>query len=282
MVNPWLGMCLVVSIFGVLMVGLSAYRRSRSKDPELVRKLLHIGMGLVTLTFPWLFAAIWPVLLLTVVFTLFLTSLRLSRPLQQLLGGVIDGVARQSMGEIYFPLAVGLVFLLSAGDPITFCIPMLILALADSGAALIGKRYGTLRYAAGDGEKSVEGSAAFLIVAFLSTQVPLLLFTNTGRSESMVIALTLALLVMLLEAIAWRGLDNLFIPLGAFLLLKTFLKLDATTLAAHLGIAVVLVILSVLFRPRRAVARLERPMSHRVFLGKRTTITSEVLSDDIV
>jgi phytol kinase len=186
------------------------------------------------------------------------------------------------MGEIYFPLAVGLVFLLSAGDPITFCIPMLILALADSGAALIGKRYGTLRYAAGDGEKSVEGSAAFLIVAFLSTQVPLLLFTNTGRSESMVIALTLALLVMLLEAIAWRGLDNLFIPLGAFLLLKTFLKLDATTLAAHLGIAVVLVILSVLFRPRRAVARLERPRSHRVFPGKRTSITSEVLGDDIV
>lgn len=264
MVNPWLGMCLVVSIFGVLMVGLNAYRRWRSEDPELVRKLLHIGMGLVTLTFPWLFAAIWPVLLLTVVFTFFLIGLRLSRPLQQLLGGVIDGVARQSMGEIYFPVAVGLVFLLSAGDPITFCIPMLILALADAGAALIGQRYGTLRYAAGDGEKSLEGSAAFLIIAFLSTQIPLLLFTSTGRAESVVIALTLALLVMLLEAVAWRGLDNLFIPLGAFFLLKSFLRMDLTAVVVCLGIAVALVMLSVLFRPRRAIARQVRPMSHRV------------------
>lgn len=282
MVNPWLGMCLVVSIFGMLMVGLSAYRRSRSKDPELVRKLLHIGMGLVTLTFPWLFAAMWPVLLLTVVFTIFLTFLRLSRPLQQLLGGVIDGVARQSMGEIYFPVAVGLVFLLSAGDPITFCIPMLILALADAGAALIGQRYGTLGYPAGDREKSVEGSAAFLFIAFLNTQIPLLLFTNTGRAESLVIALTLSLLAMLFEAIAWRGLDNLFVPLGTFFLLKSLLKADMTVLAARLGFAVVLVMLTVLFRPRRVIARQARPMSHRVFPGKRTSITSEVLGDDIV
>jgi len=264
MVNPWLAICLVGGIFAVLMVGLRAYRHACSKDPELIRKLLHIGMGLVTLTFPWLFRASWPVLLLTVVFTLFLMALRLSRPLQRLLGGVIDGVSRDSMGELYFPLAVGLVFLLSAGDPITFCIPMLILALADASAALIGQRYGTLRYATGDGEKSVEGSTAFLIVAFLSTQIPLLLFTSTGRAESLVIALTLALLVMLLEAIAWRGLDNLFIPLGAFFLLKSLLKLNATALDAHLAIAVILVMLPVLFRPRRAIARQPRPMSHRV------------------
>jgi phytol kinase len=168
------------------------------------------------------------------------------------------------MGEIYFPVAVGLVFLLSAGDPITFCIPMLILALADAGAALIGQRYGTLRYAAGDGEKSLEGSAAFLIIAFLSTQIPLLLFTSTGRAESLIIAVTLALLVMLLEAVAWRGLDNLFIPLGAYFLLKSFLRMDLTVLVVCLGIAVALVMLSVLFRPRRAIARQVRPMSHRV------------------
>ena len=264
MVNPWMGMCLVVSIFAVLMISLQVYRRSRSKDPELVRKLLHIGMGLVTLTLPWLFSTIWPVLLLTVGFTLFLTALRFCRPLQRLFGGVIDGVARQSMGEIYFPLAVGLVFVLSAGDPITFCIPMLILALADASAALIGKRYGTLRYATADGEKSVEGSIAFLIVALLSTQIPLLLFTDTGRAESLVIALTLSLFVMLLEAIAWRGLDNLFVPLGAFFLLRSFLKMDVSALTAHLGIAVVLVMLSVLFRPQRAIARQARPMSHRM------------------
>ncbi|MGH7410935.1 MAG: hypothetical protein ACREJ6_07770, partial [Candidatus Methylomirabilis sp.] len=42
------------------------------------------------------------------------------------------------------------------------------------------------------------------------------------------------------------------------------LKLNATALAAHLGIAVILVVLSVVFRPRRAIIRQARPMSHRV------------------
>ncbi|MGH7427416.1 MAG: hypothetical protein ACREJ4_03510, partial [Candidatus Methylomirabilaceae bacterium] len=79
MPNPWLSMCLVVSSFTVMMAGLRVYRRSHSMGPELVRKLLHVGMGLVTLSLPWLFATAWPVLLLTVAFTCFLTSLRLSR-----------------------------------------------------------------------------------------------------------------------------------------------------------------------------------------------------------
>jgi phytol kinase len=258
-----MGMCVIVGIFAVLMIGLQGYRRSRSKDPELVRKLLHIGMGLVTLALPWLFAATWPVLLLTAGFTLLLTALRFSRPLQRLLGGIIDGVSRESMGEIYFPVAVGLLFLLSGGDQITFCIPMLILALADASAALIGKRYGTLRYPTVDGEKSVEGSIAFLVVALLSTQIPLLLFTDTGRAESLVIALTLSLLTMLFEAIAWRGLDNLFVPLGAFLLLRSLLKMDVSALTVRLGIAVVLVSFGVALCPQRSSLRREYWIGHK-------------------
>ncbi len=275
MVNPWMGMGFVIVLFAALMSGLRAYRHWSSPDPEVLRKLLHIGMGLVTLSFPCLFAASWPVLLLTVVFTLLLALLRVSPAMQRLLGGVIDGVRRDSMGEIYFPLAVGMVFLLSAGEPVTFCIPILILALADAAAALIGRRYGTLRYATVHGVKSVEGSVAFLAVAFLSTHLPLLLFTETGPAESLLIALTVALLVMLLEAVAWRGLDNLFIPLGAFVLLSAFLELDVTALATRLSIAVSLVAACGIACRRRAIVNEERVMisrnlswnTHRSHLG---------------
>ncbi len=264
MLNPWLSMCLVVSSFAVMMAGLRAYRRSHSMDPELVRKLLHVGMGLVTLSLPWLFATAWPVLVLTVAFTCFLTSLRLSRRLRQLFGGVIDGVARQSIGEIYFPLAVGSLFLLSGGDPLTYCTPLLILALADTAAALIGERYGRLRYATVDGEKSIEGSIAFLIVAFFCTQIMILVLADTGRAESLVISLTTALLLTLLEAIAWRGLDNLFVPLGAFLLLKTFLGMDVAALVVHLAIAVTLATFSLIFCGWRVVSTPERSRPVRV------------------
>ena len=213
-------------------------------------------MGLVTLALPWLFVATWPVLLLAAAFTCFLIALRYSPALRRLLGGVIDGVARDSMGEICFPVAAGLVFLLSAGDPLLFCIPMLVLALADAAAALVGARYGTLLYATADGHKSVEGSLAFLVVAFLCSHITLLLFTDTGAAECLAIALAMALLVMLLEAIAWGGLDNLFIPLGAFFLLKAFLQLELIALEFSVALAIVLTVCSLLLcRPRSVTGR---------------------------
>lgn len=256
MVNPWLGMSLVALVFVALMGGLRVYRRSRPTDPEMTRKVLHVGMGLVTLPLPWLFAASWPVLLLAALFALFLTTLRVSRSLRRIFGGVIDGVTRDSVGEICFPVAVGVVFLLSAGNGLLFCIPMLILALADAAAALVGTRYGRLRYATTDGHKSVEGSVAFLVVAFLGTHTPLLLFSDTDGPESLIIALTLGLLVTLLEAIAWRGLDNLFVPLGACLLLKLFLGLDLIALEACLALTIVLVFASLLLcRPRSTLGQ---------------------------
>ena len=91
MLNPWLGMGMVLGVFGTLMGGLQAYRRSSPTDPEILRKLLHLGMGLLTLSFPWIFASAWPVLLLAGLFAIGLTALRIFQPMQRLLGGVIDG-----------------------------------------------------------------------------------------------------------------------------------------------------------------------------------------------
>ncbi len=255
MMNAWYGMGLLVTTFTALTIGLRAYCRRRSPNAELVRKALHVGMGLVTLTFPWLFSSTWPVMLLSLVFTLGLTLTRFFITLRSLLVEVIDAVERKSIGDIVFPMAVGLLFHLSAGEPLTFGIPILVLTLADPAAALIGARYGALRYSIYEGEKSLEGSLAFLAIAFFCTLVPLLLLTDTGRAESLLIALILALSLTLLEAVAWRGLDNLFIPLGAFLLLKSFLTLDLAALVTRLGIALVLVTLFVVCCPGRVPFR---------------------------
>jgi phytol kinase len=251
MVKPWLGVGLVTLLFAALMSGLRAARRARATDPEAIRKSLHVGMGLATLALPWLFVERWPVLFLATLFTLFLITLRVFAPLRRRFGGVIDGVARDSLGDVGFPVAVGCVFLLSDGDRLLFCIPMLILALADAAAALVGTRYGRLRYVTPDGHKSIEGSLAFLVVAHLSAHTPLVLFTDIGGRESLVIALTLALFVTLLEAVAWRGLDNLFVPLGAFVLLKALLRWELIALEASLALALLLVTSSLMLcRPR--------------------------------
>ena len=122
---------------------------------------------------------------------------------------------------------------------------MFILTVADPIAALVGIRYGQLRYVIAGGEKSAEGSVAFLIVTFLSANVLLLLFTNTGRAETLLISLVLAILATGLEAVGRRGLDNLYVPLGTGLCLKTLLELDVTGLTAFLGLTGILILFAI-------------------------------------
>ena len=232
---PWIGITLVLIALVGLMVMLRVYGRKRRPHPEIMRKLLHVGMGLVTLSFPWIFTETWPAWVLAAISVLLLTATKVPNPLQRKLGGVIDGVDRSSFGEIYFPISVALIFQFADRQPILYCIPILLLTLADAVAALIGIFYGHVHYASIGGQKSAEGSVAFFTVAFLSTHIPLLLFTNTGRAQSLLLGLTIGLLVMLIEAIAWKGLDNLLVPLGGFLLLTGYLFMDVPTLVVLLA-----------------------------------------------
>ncbi len=235
LVNWWQGMGIVLLVFGGLLGALALLQRRFAPDPELVRKLFHIGMGLFTLTLPWLFDSLVPVLALTAGLVLLMFGMRRVESLRARFGRVMGGVGRASLGEIYFPLSVTALFYLARDQVVFYIIPILILTLADSTAALIGVRYGRNRYQGIDGAKSAEGSIAFFAVAFMSTHVPLLLFTQTGRAESLLIAAILGLLVMLFESIAWRGLDNLFIPLAAWFLLKRYEAMPADALLARLG-----------------------------------------------
>jgi phytol kinase len=249
-VNDWLAIGFVLAILGGLVIGLRAYQRRYDPHPELVRKLLHVPMGLVTLTFPWLFDSALPVAILAGLAIAFLLLLRWCEPLKQRFGSVLGGVERQSLGEIYFSLSVALIFWFSEGDSLLFCIPILILTLADAIAAIVGIRYGRFRYITTGGYKSAEGSTAFFMLAFFSTHVPLLVLSDTGRIETLLIGLILGLLVMLLEAIAWRGIDNLLIPLGGFVLLKTHLGMTETDLLVRLVLTLVLVCFVLFWRKR--------------------------------
>lgn len=247
-----------VVILAALLLGmLGVLRAARARfglHAELSRKLAHVGLGLVTLSFPWLFRSPAPVLVVTGMALFTLLALRHVPALRDRFGGVVNGVARTSAGDLWFPIAAAALFVLSAGDRVLFSIPILTLAFADAVAALVGIHYGRMRYITDEGLKSLEGSIAFFVVAFFTTHVPLLLFTTTGRAESLLIGLVFGVLVMLVEAVAWRGLDNLFIPIGGFLLLKVYLHLDAAALLARLFVTLALLALVLVLRKRRTLS----------------------------
>ena len=70
-----------------------------------------------------------------------------------------------------------------AGDALLFGLPMAVMALADTGAALVGRAAGETRYRVMDGVRSLEGSVTFFALAFA-------LFLGKARPRNAV-ALTL-------------------------------------------------------------------------------------------
>lgn len=256
MIDPWLGMGAVLAVLGGLTAGLRLWQVRGGPHPELVRKFLHTGMGLVTLAFPWVFASAWPVVLLAGVAVAGLLAARLTP-----LGRVLSAVGRASLGEVYFPVAVAVLFVLytnSARPPdrrlVLYLVPVLLLAIADAAAALIGVGYGRHRYVTSDGEKSAEGSMAFFTCAFFCVHVPLLLLTDVGRPDTLLTAVLLAWLATLFEAIAWRGLDNLALPLVSYLLLAAYLDLDVPRLLLRVAVTALLMAFFVIYRRRTTLA----------------------------
>lgn len=247
--NTWLAIGAALAGFLLLFAGLQIYSRVTTTRPETTRKAFHIGSGMLTLAFPFLFRATWPVLLLTGASAVLIAAVTFLPALRDRLGRVTNRVERPTLGELYFPLSVALLFWLTLGQhPLLFVIPILMLTFADATCALVGGRYGMTRYIGGS--KSLEGSIAFVVVAFFCVHVPLLLWSDIGRVESLLISSTLALLVMLLEGSAWRGLDNLFIPIGGYFLLRAYMPMDVATLTSRLMITVALVVFIVLVRRR--------------------------------
>ncbi len=248
MSSDWLLLPLPLALIGALGLTLWLARRRWVIHPEWLRKGMHVGTGLICLGLPWLFDTPWPVLAMAAVAAAALLVLRLLPAGEGGIAGVLHGVARRSAGELYFPLSVVILFLLSHNEPLFYVIPLLVLTLADAVAALVGLRYGLHRYQAEEGEKSAEGSVAFFTVAFMASHVALLLFTDMGRLETLLLASVIGLLVMMLEAVAWRGLDNLFIPLGTWALLMAYRDAPAADLVEVLIVSMTLLAVAFVWR----------------------------------
>ena len=249
---PPAGILLVLVALGALMAVATAVARAGRYPPEIPRKVVHVGMGLVCLSLPWLFAEARPVQVLALLAVVALGLVRATPRLREGPGRALHGVSRESYGEILFPVAVAVTFTLALahGRREMFVIPLLLLTVADAAGALAGMRYGRTRYAAGGGFKSVEGSLSFFFLAFLCAHLVLLLATGTGRVESVLIAAILALLTMMVEAISTRGLDNFLIPVVGFHLLEVFLEMPAATLGVRF--AVLALLLALVLAARRA------------------------------
>lgn len=240
--SPWLALpphgTLAREVAGSVIVALSAlaillvadvWRRAGKVRPEWTRKFVHVGVGVLAGCFPWVFDHAASVLVVTLGSVLGMLIARRLHAFPALLE-----VDRRSLGEIYFPISVATLYLLARHQPILYLISIYTMVVCDALAAILGKDYGRHPYVVTTDQKTVEGTATFLVFAFLGVHIPLLLLTGVERTACVLIAVQIALLVTCFEAISVQGVDNLVVPLGTYYLLLRMTPRPAAQVAESL------------------------------------------------
>jgi dolichol kinase len=209
------GTAILGAVFLTLLAVAEVWKRKTQVRPETTRKFVHVFGGLACVSFPFIFASAWTILALAAALFLIIVGGRELGFLNSL-----HGVARKTSGSEYYPFAIFLLFVLTRAQPWLYVCAVLVLAVADAFAALIGTHYGEIRYEVENDSKSLEGSLVFGVIAFLAIHLPLLLMTDLPRPTCVLAAVLTATLVTGFEAISLRGTDNLFVPLAVAVILS--------------------------------------------------------------
>lgn len=242
-----LDLALLAGSVALLMGVIAAVRYAGERfgwHAEVSRKTIHVAIGLYAMALPLLFDTRLPVVVLLLIALALMGWLRLPQVRTSGLGKAIHAVERRSLGDIWLALAIGFVFLQSEGEYIFYALPLAIITLSDTAAALTGSAYGRSRFAVEDGVKSWEGVVAFFMVSVIVAMAMLLLLTDAPRLNVVVLAFAIAAFGAIVEAVSWRGLDNLFVPICLQFFIKGYLFAEPMALALialQFGVAVIAV-----------------------------------------
>ncbi len=203
------GMALLAFLVLCLFSIVELLDRWSKLELEWTRKVAHVGVGLIALLAPALFRTPWPMLVLTASFAIVLLASRRIGVLEPL-----HPRGRRGAGDLTYAAGVYVAFAL-ADDAASFQLAVLVLALADPAAALIGRAAGRRRFHMLGTSRTFEGTLAFVLVALVVGGV---FAAVAGLAPAMIVAL--ALVTAAAEAVSPPGLDNLTIPLAAVFVLR--------------------------------------------------------------
>lgn len=183
---------------------------------EVTRKYVHVVTGIFALSFPFLVANQWLVLLLCGSFFIILSLTIKSSWLRS-----IHGVARKTSGSLLYPIIVYSCYLAyEYFDSLVFYYtPILILALSDPIAALVGKTWPRGKFLSFGQQKTLSGSAGFFLSSLIICFALFFGFESMPLFSTILLAFALSLCCSLAEAISHNGYDNISIPYTALLVL---------------------------------------------------------------
>ncbi|MEL6928871.1 MAG: phosphatidate cytidylyltransferase [Cyanobacteria bacterium J06600_6] len=193
---------------GVLVAIANLLSRLLPDDPELTRKVVHIGSGNVILLAWWFNISRSVIVIAAVIAGLIAITSYLIPILPS-----IESVGRKSFGTLFYAISMGVLsgcFWLNA--PQYAVIGILTMAWGDGMAAIVGQRFGRHKYQVWNINKSWEGSFAMATAAFIVAGT--VLYSVEGNSwQIWTISLVVAVISTIAEAFSKVGIDNLTVPL---------------------------------------------------------------------
>lgn len=206
---------------GVILLSSEYLWRKKILKGERARKFIHILAGV------WI--AFWPfyipfdgIFILGCVALTFLIYSRHTHVFQ-----AIYAVKRRTYGEMFYALAI-IVCSYLGQEPWIFTVSILLLALADGGAAVAGRQWGIYNQYKVLGfknlQKSFAGTIAFLVLAYVSVAIGWLAGGSEVLGDYIIyVFVILPVGATILENLSPYGLDNIMTPLLATILLNSML-----------------------------------------------------------
>ena len=191
----------------MVIAGAVLCRRLRPNQRELSRKIVHIGTGAVV-PLAWFFEIPFVVALpVAAVITVVTTINHQWRFIP-----AVEDVDRNSYGTIAYGIAITTLLLLfwpTRADAVSAGV--LVMALGDGLAGLIGRNVASPKWVLFGQTKSSVGT---MTMAVVSSLVLIGLARWSGADLSLPAALGMVAMATGLEQLSWRGLDNLSVPLS--------------------------------------------------------------------
>ncbi|ABW29479.1 diacylglycerol/polyprenol kinase family protein [Acaryochloris marina] len=203
---------LLVGIWlGIVIGSAELLKRLITTDPEITRKVVHIGTGNVILLAWWLDVPTWVGIAASVIFSI-VTLLSYRYPILS----SVSGVGRKSLGTFFYALSIGILiaWFWPLKLPQYAAIGILTMTWGDGLAALIGQRFGRHPYQVWGMKKSWEGSLSMAGVSCLIIY-GILWITQGNITATWISAVAISVIVSTLEAFSKWGIDNLTVPIAS-------------------------------------------------------------------
>ncbi len=220
------GLLLLSLTFIIVLLGVEIIYHKAHVLSEVSRKIAHMAVGLLCIFAPIELRNQWFILIITSLFIFFLYFSKKNNWLNS-----VHNIKRKSYGAYLLPVSIYLSFMIYKFYDYNeiFFLPLLIVTISDplaSFAGLIWKthleknnRQRTRKYS-----KTTIGTITFFVSAFICSFFFLQQDQNISLLNIVFLSLVISLLSTLVEAISYKGWDNLNIPVTVAVILVIYIE----------------------------------------------------------